>query len=679
MAPHSKWHEACCSERSERQEENSRFVIREASLFKRFWDFVVVAMLIYVATVMPYHLCFIDLAIPKPLEKGSAWEVLETVFEILFVIDLVLGFFFAYSDENGTEVRSLRRIVWRYVKGHFFINLIASLPMEVLKPVINSIFANQEVGVNKALRLARLERVSRISRLVRLTRLTKLVSIVKTNPHWLYLQSLRGVRVVNFLSFLCLTVHLGACGWYLVASLHKYPETTWVERRGLIEKRQGVLHAVEPPGVQWLTACYFILTLITTVGFGDMSAITTWEILYVLFAMLGGSLVNSLILSEVITVLQSVDRKARAVEDQQRLCEAFSDHAHLNFDLSNALKAWATKAHQAHRPFDGEGMKNLLINNAIPLNLMGQMPADLFDGQLMKNRFITVCRGPLRRTLPPRFSLLVAVALHERWFACGEFVYNFQDYAFNLFLVMKGVFANVAKATPDGGFANIVPTAAWDSPLPASRSNSRAAAVVHDPPMKKVERLSPYQVFAPSAYFGDAEILVDLHFPRKSGVRCETANGGMVLVLHKDDLFSLVADFPVYAIEWQHHALRREAMRQRLLTELTEDVDYRSLSACTIQRFVRERQAVRRGAASREGKTLQTPQSPQHQVTKSSTKTLPSRFLPKYAQHLREDIAEVSTDVVDLKNHMREEVDKLNKIVADIKSNLKGLSRLVKV
>ena len=37
---------------------------------------------------------------------------------------------------------------------------------------------------------------------------------------WKWLQTLRGVRIINVLVGLFFSVHLLACGWYMCASLH---------------------------------------------------------------------------------------------------------------------------------------------------------------------------------------------------------------------------------------------------------------------------------------------------------------------------------------------------------------------------------------------------------------------------------------------------------------------------
>ena len=53
---------------------------------------------------------------------------------------------------------------------------------------------------------------------------------------------------------------------------------------------------------------YFILTVATTVGFGDISPFTLSELVFCIFLMLFGAVINSIIVSEVIAVLTRVDQ-----------------------------------------------------------------------------------------------------------------------------------------------------------------------------------------------------------------------------------------------------------------------------------------------------------------------------------------------------------------------------------
>ena len=99
-------------------------------------------------------------------------------------------------------------------------------------------------------------------------------------------KSSRIYRCVKFVLCLMWLVHLSACGLYLVASLHEEPLNTWVYRR-TVSDDDTLMNS--SPVTQWLTSMYFVITVITTVGFGDMSAYTSPEIVYIILMMLGGT------------------------------------------------------------------------------------------------------------------------------------------------------------------------------------------------------------------------------------------------------------------------------------------------------------------------------------------------------------------------------------------------------
>eukprot|EP00415_Alexandrium_ostenfeldii_P003792 UN3792 len=76
-----------------------------------------------------------------------------------------------------------------------------------------------QFSANKVVRITRIQRVSRLTRLARLARLAKIASFRPTNQIWVWLQGLRGVRVINNTVGLVWIVHCLACGWYLCAAL----------------------------------------------------------------------------------------------------------------------------------------------------------------------------------------------------------------------------------------------------------------------------------------------------------------------------------------------------------------------------------------------------------------------------------------------------------------------------
>jgi len=394
---------------------------------------------------------------------------------IIFWIDLVVNFFFTFQDARAQrEVGDLRRISCHYLKTFFALNLIACLPSEYVGGFIK-LFTTSNSGdghgdgssgesVNQITRLLRLQRISRLSRLARLTRLVKLVSFATQSGTWQKLQSFRSVRIFNFVSMLFWSVHMLACGWYLCAAIHNNPAQTWVGRRIVGEFNNTATGNVEeialisqPRWIQWAHSMYFVLTVFTTVGFGDMSAGTVGEICYVMVTMIIGCVIHGWLVSEMINVVSEYDQADIDLEEQLQLVASFATHTEVTEKTAQDLTTWVTSNVRIQQHYDRSKMRDLLCSSVLPRHLMESFATELFDKKLATNRFLLVCKNA-EGALPPRFPLLLGLLVDMRFFENGEFVYFTHDQPFNLFIVLEGCFADVARPSPDGGVSDWMPS-----------------------------------------------------------------------------------------------------------------------------------------------------------------------------------------------------------------------------
>ena len=69
------------------------------SKFKNYWNMLIIAMLIYTASFVPYRIAYTD-------DKTVALIVIDTMMDLLFFTDLIMNFFTVYEDKKvGIEVR----------------------------------------------------------------------------------------------------------------------------------------------------------------------------------------------------------------------------------------------------------------------------------------------------------------------------------------------------------------------------------------------------------------------------------------------------------------------------------------------------------------------------------------------------------------------------------------------
>lgn len=69
------------------------YIIMPDSKIRMIWNSVVMFLLLYTASFVPYQTAFID-------EDSSTMAVLDIFFDVMFVIDFILNFLMAYEDKD---------------------------------------------------------------------------------------------------------------------------------------------------------------------------------------------------------------------------------------------------------------------------------------------------------------------------------------------------------------------------------------------------------------------------------------------------------------------------------------------------------------------------------------------------------------------------------------------------
>lgn len=96
-----------------------RLVIRPGNRLVGVFDFIIAICVIYSAIVAPLKVAY----------QASFMNDIEIVFDVLFVMDMVLQCLYGYM-EGGYPVLSLKLVTVRYARSWFLVDLIAVLPWE---------------------------------------------------------------------------------------------------------------------------------------------------------------------------------------------------------------------------------------------------------------------------------------------------------------------------------------------------------------------------------------------------------------------------------------------------------------------------------------------------------------------------------------------------------------------
>ncbi len=159
---------------------------------------------------------------------------------------------------------------------------------------------------SKMLKLAQLHKLFRLFRIMRLRNMTRTINCgKKCSQRIRMLRSHSGImRMLVILVYVVFSLHLITCMWVVTSKMDDYHPDTWLVRTGAVDM---------PPTHQYLISLYWAFQTVTTVGFGDIAAITISERVLALFWMVFGVGFYSFTVGNLTSILGSLDAKSAVI------------------------------------------------------------------------------------------------------------------------------------------------------------------------------------------------------------------------------------------------------------------------------------------------------------------------------------------------------------------------------
>ncbi|KAM4013403.1 voltage-gated delayed rectifier potassium channel KCNH5 isoform 4-T4 [Anomaloglossus baeobatrachus] len=270
-------------------------IILHYCAFKTTWDWVILILTFYTAIMVPYNVSF------KTKQNNIAWLVLDSVVDVIFLVDIVLNFHTTFVGPGGEVISDPKLIRMNYLKTWFVIDLLSCLPYDIINA-----FENVDEGISSlfsSLKVVRLLRLGRVARKL---------------DH--YLEYGAAVLVLLVCVF-GLVAHWLACIWYSIGDYEVIDEAnnttkndSWLYQLGI---SIGSPYRYNTSGTgQWeggpskyslyISSLYFTMTSLTTIGFGNIAPTTDGEKIFSVAMMMVGSLLYATIFGNVTTIFQQM-------------------------------------------------------------------------------------------------------------------------------------------------------------------------------------------------------------------------------------------------------------------------------------------------------------------------------------------------------------------------------------
>ena len=102
-------------------------MLRQSDSFKSPFDLLVMICAAYNCFSIPFKVSF-D---PKVMQT-LAFEIFDICIDLIFLCDILITFRLTYIDDYGNEEVRPSKIAINYLKGQFWIDLFATIPIDTI-------------------------------------------------------------------------------------------------------------------------------------------------------------------------------------------------------------------------------------------------------------------------------------------------------------------------------------------------------------------------------------------------------------------------------------------------------------------------------------------------------------------------------------------------------------------
>ena len=337
---------------------NKDFYILPNSIFILILDTLVALSILYLLTYNPY-----DLASSTKFLFSNILgfrELHQFFIEILFFLDFVVQFMRAYYDFDENLVTNKKKIISHYLSTWFFIDLITIIPTFTL---IKLYYEKEKYNSGYDYICSFGCQSDNILHLFSFIKLIKFFKIIKRNQNqfvFLFLSHLSNASFIDNWGSIIFEVILALLALHITACIHiiigrnSYPN--WIIKNNLSESNFGSIY---------LASIYFLITTLTSVGYGDITGNGFKEHIFQIFLLIIGIIAYSWMVSSISNYVVENNKDNIYFSSKVGILDDIKlSHPEIDNELYNKIYFYLKQLKLQHK----KKGKNILLES-LPYNL----------------------------------------------------------------------------------------------------------------------------------------------------------------------------------------------------------------------------------------------------------------------------------------------------------------------
>jgi hypothetical protein len=310
------------------------FYFEPNSYFVIIIDLMVLVLTFWSMVYKPLYLVINNCDVKNTITSITFNNISNLFVDVIFIIDLIINFFKSYYNFEEQLITKSNQIFYHYIKRFFFIDLISAIPYySIIKFIaLNRYLKHGIIMVCSNYYNHQINDFFQIFEILKLIKVLKCISRtnVATNYILNVLNSYTFFENWSYLIFnICLfflLLHLTAC-IHIFISCTAYPN--WIILNNLNYSSFPTIY---------LSSIYFLLTTVTSVGYGDIIGNTFTEFCFQIIILLVGIIAYSWLISSISNYVKENSKQSETLTKKiSMLNEIKLEHPSMSNELYDKI------------------------------------------------------------------------------------------------------------------------------------------------------------------------------------------------------------------------------------------------------------------------------------------------------------------------------------------------------